>query len=51
VRSYPKSAFPTSTVYGDVHRAELRLITCADWNSTTHEYDGNVVVFARLVRT
>jgi hypothetical protein len=50
VRSYPKSAFPTATVYGDVNRAELRLITCADWNSTTQEYDGNVVVFGRLVR-
>jgi sortase (surface protein transpeptidase) len=50
VRSYPKSAFPTRTVYGDVNRAELRLITCANWNSTTQEYDGNVVVFARLVR-
>jgi sortase (surface protein transpeptidase) len=51
VRSYPKSAFPTATVYGDVNRAALRLITCANWNSTTQEYDGNIVVFGRLVRT
>jgi sortase (surface protein transpeptidase) len=51
VRSYPKAAFPTDQVYGDVNRAELRLITCAKWNSTTQEYDNNVVVFARLIRT
>ena len=51
VTSYPKATFPTHQVYGDVNRAELRLITCAKWNSTTQEYDNNVVVFARLVRT
>jgi sortase (surface protein transpeptidase) len=51
VISYPKAAFPTHQVYGDVNRAELRLITCANWNSTTQEYDNNVVVFARLART
>ena len=50
VRSYPKTAFPTHLVYGDVNRAELRLITCAHWNSTTQEYDDDVVVFAQLVR-
>jgi sortase (surface protein transpeptidase) len=49
VRSYPKKSFPTNLVYGDVNRAELRLITCGNWNSTTQEYDNNVVVFARLV--
>ncbi len=51
VRSYPKSAFPSAVVYGDVDRAELRVITCAHWNGATQEYDANVVVFARLVRT
>ena len=51
VTSYPKTAFPTHVVYGDVNRAELRLITCANWNSDTKEYDNDVVVFARLVRT
>ena len=50
VTSYPKSAFPTHLVYGDVDRAELRLITCGTWNSGSQEYDDNVVVFARLVR-
>jgi sortase (surface protein transpeptidase) len=51
VRSYPKSTFPTHRVYGDVDRAELRLITCGTWNDHTQEYDDNVVVFARLVQT
>ena len=50
VTSYPKTAFPLHRVYGNVDRAELRLITCANWNSTTQEYDDDVVVFARLVR-
>lgn len=50
VTSYPKKSFPTHLVYGDVDRAELRLITCGKWNSGTQEYDNNVVVFARLVR-
>jgi sortase (surface protein transpeptidase) len=49
VRTYPKVSFPTKVVYGDVNRAELRLITCGTWNSSTQEYDGNVVVFADLV--
>jgi sortase (surface protein transpeptidase) len=51
VTSYPKAAFPTHRVYGDVNRAELRLITCAKWNSNTQEYDNNIVVFAKLIRT
>jgi sortase (surface protein transpeptidase) len=50
VTAYPKASFPTHVVYGDVDRAELRLITCAQWNSGTQEYDDDVVVFARLVR-
>jgi hypothetical protein len=51
VTTYPKTAFPTSQIYGDVNRAELRLITCANWNSATQEYDADVVVFARLTHT
>jgi hypothetical protein len=48
VREYSKAAFPTETVYGNTDYAGLRLITCGDWNSSTHEYDGNIVVFAHL---
>lgn len=50
VRVYPKDAFPTETVYGNTDRSALRLITCGAWNSVRRAYDGNVVVFAHLVR-
>lgn len=49
VRSFAKRDFPTRTVYGNVAQASLRLITCANWNDTTREYDGNIVVFATMV--
>jgi sortase (surface protein transpeptidase) len=50
VRDYPKSAFPTDVVYGaqDLSRAELRLITCSDYDRTLHHHLGNEVVFAHL---
>lgn len=48
VRSYDKAAFPTLDVYGNTPDPELRLITCSDWNTRTHSYDGNTVVFAHL---
>ena len=45
-----KSDFPTVEVYGDIHHAGLRLITCGgDYDEQTGEYEHNVVVFARLV--
>ncbi len=49
VREYPKDHFPTVPVYGNTDRAELRLITCGDWNASRQEYDGNIVAFAHLV--
>jgi hypothetical protein len=49
VREFSKEDFPTRTVYGDTSRAELRLITCGNWNASTKTYDGNIVVFAHLV--
>jgi hypothetical protein len=49
VREYSKADFPTRTVYGGTARAELRLITCGDWDAARREYDGNTVVFAHLV--
>lgn len=49
VREYPKDHFPTGPVYGNTDRAELRLITCGDWNASRQEYDGNIVAFAHLV--
>ncbi|MEU6442997.1 class F sortase [Streptomyces sp. NPDC047046] len=45
VRTVAKSEFPTQEVYGDVKRAELRLITCGGQRSAAG-YSANVIVFA-----
>jgi hypothetical protein len=50
VRSYLKSRFPTSTVYGFTDYASLRLITCGgSFDEQSGHYTSNVVVFASLV--
>ena len=49
VRAYAKDDFPTETVYGNTNRADLRLITCGDWNSEIQHSVGNPVIFASLV--
>ena len=49
VALYPKSTFPTATVYGNIDFPGLRLITCGGLNAQTGIYDDNTVVFARLV--
>ena len=52
VGQYPKTQFPTSTVYGDLDHAGLRVITCAGGiDAATRHYLDNVVVFATLVRS
>jgi hypothetical protein len=52
VARYPKSAFPTGQVFGEVARPELRLITCGgELDRLTHNYRDNVVVFASMVGT
>lgn len=49
VRQYPKSAFPTSTVYGNTDFAALRLISCSGvFDHTTRSYLSDTVVFAAL---
>lgn len=49
VRQYPKTAFPTSVVYGNTDFAALRLITCGGtFDPTTGHYLANTVVFASL---
>ncbi|MDT0412781.1 MULTISPECIES: class F sortase [Streptomyces] len=45
VRTVAKTEFPTQEVYGDVKRAELRLITCGGQRSAAG-YSANVIVFA-----
>jgi hypothetical protein len=50
VREYPKSAFPTTLVYGPTAVPELRLVTCGgQFDSASGHYLDNVVVFARSV--
>lgn len=49
VRQFPKSAFPTAAVYGDLDHAGLRLITCGGLNDSSDKYEANLVVFADLV--
>jgi hypothetical protein len=51
VEQFPKEAFPTETVYGDIDHAGLRLITCGgSFDSGERSYDDNIVVFAELDR-
>jgi hypothetical protein len=48
-QEFPKSDFPTRKVYGNTHRAELRLITCGgSFNKAKHSYRDNIVAYARL---
>ncbi len=49
VRRYTKTAFPTSSVYGNTDYAALRLITCGGpFDPATRHYLDNIVVFAHL---
>jgi hypothetical protein len=50
VATYPKDAFPTDLVYGDLDHAGLRLVSCGgEFDRSTGHYEDNVVVFAELV--
>lgn len=49
VEVFSKNTFPGSRVYGDTGHPELRVITCGGGYSKGRGYDGNVVVFARMV--
>jgi Sortase domain len=48
VARYPKRAFPTEAVYGDLDHAGLRLITCGGEFFRRAGYLDNVVVYAHL---
>ncbi|WP_328393237.1 class F sortase [Streptomyces sp. NBC_00390] len=50
IEVFSKNDFPGARVYGDTGQPELRVITCGGGYSQTDGYDGNVVVFARMVR-
>jgi sortase family protein len=51
VARYPKSGFPTESVYGPTRRSTLRLITCSgDFDRAAGHYVDNTVVYAVRVR-
>ncbi|MET9324690.1 class F sortase [Streptomyces sp. NPDC003038] len=50
VEVFSKESFPGARVYGDTGYPELRVITCGGGYSKARGYDGNVVVFARMVQ-
>jgi hypothetical protein len=49
VEVFSKNNFPGARVYGDTGTPELRVITCGGGYSQAGGYDGNVVVFARMI--
>ncbi|RFU88100.1 class F sortase [Streptomyces triticagri] len=49
VEVFDKNNFPGEKVYGSSGKPELRVITCGGGFSKSNGYDGNVVVFARMV--
>ncbi|MEV7566509.1 class F sortase [Streptomyces tanashiensis] len=49
VEVYAKDNFPGVQVYADNGEPELRVITCGGGYTRTRGYDGNVVVYARMV--
>ncbi|MFI2643945.1 class F sortase [Streptomyces sp. NPDC018610] len=51
VEVFEKEGFPGDRVYGSKGTPELRLITCGGDYTKQTGYQGNVVVFARLVQT
>jgi hypothetical protein len=50
IEQFPKNAFATAKVYGNIDYAGLRLITCGgSFDPQAQSYDDNIVVFAELV--
>jgi sortase (surface protein transpeptidase) len=50
LEQFPKNAFASEKVYGNIDHAGLRLITCGgSFDPQLHSYEDNVVVFAELV--
>ncbi|MFI9119671.1 class F sortase [Streptomyces bikiniensis] len=49
VEVYAKDNFPGVRVYADTGQPELRVITCGGGYTRARGYDGNVVVYARMV--
>lgn len=51
LRMYSKTTFPDRLVYGHRSYSALQLVTCGGtFNSGTHHYQSNIVVFTELVK-
>jgi hypothetical protein len=50
IEVYAKADFPSDRVYGAGGRPELRVVTCGGGYTKATGYQGNVVVYAHLVR-
>ncbi|GCD92439.1 class F sortase [Embleya hyalina] len=49
VERFTKTDFPTQRVYGDLNRAELRVITCGgEYDADKGGYQDNTILFAHL---
>jgi hypothetical protein len=52
LRMYLKTAFPNRLVYGPRSYSALQLVTCGGvFDSSTHHYLSNLVVFTELVKS
>lgn len=51
IEVFEKNNFPGTKVYGSTGVPELRVITCGGGFTKENGYDGNVVAFARMVKT
>ncbi len=52
VQTFPKDAFPTATVYGNLDHPGLRLITCGgSFDHAARSYVDNIIAFADLTAT
>lgn len=50
IEHFPKDAFPTATVYGDIDHPGLRIITCGgSFDENARSYTDNIIAFADLV--
>jgi LPXTG-site transpeptidase (sortase) family protein len=48
LKKMDKDRFPTDEVYSNIDHAGLRLITCADFDKASGDYEDNLIAFAEL---
>jgi len=49
MKEVPQANFPTQEIFGNINYAGIRVMTCGGlFNTTTHEYEDNIVAFGIL---